>query len=90
MNDTLIRLNQHWSVGKYTDLHSRELLPTILEKLVLPHIHVLTGIRRSGKSSLFRLIMNHLMENGVNPREILTLNLDEPIFTPIWSNSAQI
>ena len=44
MNDTLIRLNQHWSVGKYTDLHSRELLPTILEKLVLPHIHVLTGI----------------------------------------------
>lgn len=90
MNDTLIRLNQHWSVGKYTDLHSRELLPIILEKLVLPHIHVLTGIRRSGKSSLFRLIMNHLMENGVNPREILTLNLDEPIFTPIWSNSAQI
>ena len=67
--------------------------PSYDEKMCIrdsPHIHVLTGIRRSGKSSLFRLIINHLMENGVNPREILTLNLDEPIFTPIWSNSAQI
>lgn len=69
MNDTLIRLNPHWSVGKYTDLHFRELLPELLKKLVLPHVHVLTGIRRSGKSSLFRLIVNHLMDSGVNPRD---------------------
>ena len=60
------------------------------KKLVLPHIHVLTGIRRSGKSSLFQLIINHLMDEGVNPREILTLNMDEPIFTPVWSNPAEI
>jgi predicted AAA+ superfamily ATPase len=90
MNDTLIRLNPHWSVGKYTDLHFRELLPELLKKLVLPHVHVLTGIRRSGKSSLFRLIVNHLMDSGVNPREILLLNMDEPLFTPVWSTPAEI
>jgi hypothetical protein len=90
MNDTLIRLNRHWNVGKYNGLHDRELLSELIKKMVLPHIHVLTGIRRSGKSSLFQLIINHLIDEGVNPREILTLNMDEPIFTPVWSNPAGI
>ncbi len=90
MNDTLIRLNRHWNAGKYIGLYTRELLPELLSKLVLPHVHVLTGIRRSGKSSLFRLIVNHLIDNGVNPREVLTLNMDEPLFTPVWTNPAEI
>jgi len=90
MNNTLIRLNKHWNIGKYTGLHARELLPGLLKKIVLPHIHVLTGIRRSGKSSLFQLIINHLIDEGVNPHEVLILNMDEPLFTPIWSNPAGI
>ena len=44
------------------------------------HIQVLHGIRRSGKSSLFKLMINHLSEN-IDPQEILYINLDDPFFT---------
>jgi predicted AAA+ superfamily ATPase len=58
------------------------------KKKGLPHIQVLTGIRRSGKSTVFRLMINDLIETGTNPKEILLINLDEPIFASLWTNSA--
>lgn len=90
MNETLIRLNKHWSEGKYAALQPRDLLQTLLRKQEMPHIHVLTGVRRSGKSTLFRLLINELTDAGVDPRRILVLNMDEPIFTPLWNNPAGI
>lgn len=40
-------------------------------------IKVITGIRRSGKSTLFRQFQDELLASGVNPRNIIALNLEE-------------
>lgn len=88
MESTLLRLNRHWSENKYTSIHKRSLFEQLKNKKNLPHIQVLTGIRRSGKSTIFQLLINDLMDEGVNPKAILLLNLDEPLFTPFWDNAA--
>ncbi|MDR1683326.1 MAG: ATP-binding protein [Candidatus Symbiothrix sp.] len=88
MNETILRLNTHWNGKKYASLQYRSVVENLKKKKDLPHIQVLTGIRRSGKSTVFRLMINDLLENGANPKSILLLNLDEPIFTTVWENSA--
>ncbi|MGK2896245.1 MAG: ATP-binding protein, partial [Candidatus Saccharimonadales bacterium] len=40
-------------------------------------IKVITGIRRSGKSTLFRQFQDELLASGVSPRNIIALNLEE-------------
>lgn len=45
-------------------------------------VKVITGIRRSGKSYLLKTIFRrHLLESGVSPDDILTLELDELRFS---------
>jgi predicted AAA+ superfamily ATPase len=90
MEATLVRLNKHWAGEKYSALHERTLIEKLRKKKELPHIQVLTGIRRSGKSTIFKLMINDLMDAGVNPKEILLLNMDEPFFTSLWSNAAAL
>ena len=90
MEATLFRLNKHWTGEKYAPVHRRSVIDNLIKKKNLPHIQVLTGIRRSGKSSIFRLMVNDLIENGVEPKEILFLNMDAPVFTEIWNNSAEL
>lgn len=90
MEGTLIRINRHWENKKYASLHNRALLDQLLKKKDLPHIQVLTGVRRSGKSTIFKLLINHLMEEGTDPKEILLLHLDEPAFTTLWDNVSEL
>ena len=52
------------------------------------HIQVIQGIRRSGKSTLFKLLINHLSQT-VDPQEILYVNLDDPFFTPYRNDSTK-
>jgi predicted AAA+ superfamily ATPase len=40
-------------------------------------IKVVTGVRRSGKSTLFSLFINDLLANGVNSEQIIRINLEE-------------
>lgn len=82
MENALLRQNPHWQNAKYENIYFRSVYKQLLLKKELPHIQVLTGIRRSGKSSIFRLLINDLLDR-VDPREILVLNMDEPAFTPI-------
>ena len=90
MNATILRSNKHWNGKKYHSLHYRSIVENLKKKRDLPHTQVLTGIRRSGKSTVFRLMINDLIENGVNPKSILVLNLDEPIFTDVWRNASEL
>lgn len=41
-------------------------------------IKVVTGIRRCGKSTLFELYKNYLLNNGVDREQIISLNFENP------------
>ena len=43
-------------------------------------IKVVTGLRRSGKSTLFELYINYLKSTGVNEKDIIWINFDNPIY----------
>ncbi len=82
--------NRHWTKGKYENYLYRENLTLTLKKFDLKEVLILTGIRRSGKSTMFRLIINHLIDTGVNPGTILTVNFDDPFFVEICEDSRLI
>lgn len=53
-------------------LYIKQLVPFIDK----PQVKILTGIRRSGKSTILRLLQKQLTENGVAPEQILTMNFE--------------
>lgn len=79
--EILLRWN-YWGKRAPEKLQPRLLLPQIIPYIPEPFPIVLTGIRRSGKSSLFALLMRHLAENGVSPTQLLLVNFEEPLFAP--------
>jgi predicted AAA+ superfamily ATPase len=58
--------------------------PRYLQKLISlrdKHIvKVVTGVRRSGKSTLFRLFRECLQGSGVSPEQIIDLNMEDPAY----------
>lgn len=51
-------------------------------------IKVVTGIRRCGKSTLFELYQEHLLQNGVEPEQIIAFNLEDGDYADIEDNKA--
>ena len=49
-------------------------------------IKVVTGIRRCGKSSLLKLMVAHLRENGVNDEQIIEMNFESYEFIKMTSD----
>ena len=45
-----------------------------------PEILTITGVRRSGKTTILHLLINHLLDTGVPAKNILHLNLEDPAF----------
>uniref|UniRef100_A0A831U467 ATP-binding protein n=1 Tax=Geobacter metallireducens TaxID=28232 RepID=A0A831U467_GEOME len=78
----IVDQNPHWDGTLYPEGVPRGLLGKVREYLDLPHIIALVGVRRSGKSTLARQTINHLMrDRGVPPRNILFLSLEHPQFS---------
>ncbi len=90
MEKTLIRQNPQWSGIGFKDLCNRDAMTNLLKKKKMRHIQILTGVRRCGKSTIFKLLMNDLLESGVSGKEILVLNLDDPQFIPLWDDSSKL
>ena len=51
-------------------------------------IKVVTGIRRCGKSTLFELYQEHLLQNGVKPEQITAFNLEDGDYAEIEDSKA--
>lgn len=46
-------------------------------------IKVVTGIRRCGKSTLFDLFTEYLLENGINQEQIIRINLEDLVYSDL-------
>ena len=57
----------------------REVFDEIIKSLEYRQISVLTGLRRVDKSTLMFQTINHLLESGADPRNIVYLSFDEKI-----------
>jgi predicted AAA+ superfamily ATPase len=87
MKQAITIQNPHWTGANYKKLQERNEFKKLLVNLETKHIQIITGIRRSGKSTLFRMLINELLKTA-NPKSILLLNMDDPQYYEIWGNPA--
>jgi predicted AAA+ superfamily ATPase len=88
MEKVILSQNKHWN-KPYENLYERDVIADLVKKLDVKHIQVLQGIRRSGKSTLFKLLINHLSLE-IDPQEILYVNLDDPFFIPYSDDATKL
>lgn len=88
MKNIILTQNKHWKTP-YIDLYERDIFSELVNKLELKHIQVLQGIRRSGKSTIFKLLINYLSKE-VDPQEILYINFDDPFFIPYANDATKL
>lgn len=72
--------NKHWSGNRYPSGAKRECFSKLLQFLKTEMIVSILGVRRSGKSTLLKQLINHLIEEKVPPQNIVFLNLEVPFF----------
>lgn len=89
MEQALIPQNRQWDNKKYAPLYDRDVLFSIQKKLKIREVQVLLGARRTGKSTIFKLLINHLSEK-TDPLSILYVNLDDPFFSEVWRDAKEI
>ncbi len=87
MEKLILSQNIHWK-NSYRNLYIRKDLDKIIERQELKQIEAIQGIRRSGKSTIFKLLINHLSKT-VNAKEILYVNLDDPFFIPFANDATK-
>jgi hypothetical protein len=74
----MLKYNRHWEKGfKYPFPKKREICDTLLGYWDERQIVELVGLRRVGKTTLFFQIINHILEEGINPFSIWYFTFDE-------------
>jgi predicted AAA+ superfamily ATPase len=87
--DVLIEQNPHWENFKYPEGIHRECFEKIKDYLFLPHVISVTGVRRSGKSTLLKQLINFLIDHhNIHPLSIVFVNLEHPYFVQ-YSNDVR-
>jgi len=89
--NVIVDQNQHWEGTQYDGGVPRSILEEIKKNFDLPHILSIVGVRRCGKSTLIRQIINHLIgERKIAPKNILFLNLEHPGFSRYKGEAAYL
>ncbi|OGK15904.1 hypothetical protein A2774_02635 [Candidatus Roizmanbacteria bacterium RIFCSPHIGHO2_01_FULL_39_12c] len=81
--DRIIQILDRWNFWhRKIDVGVRRsfYLDKIKKYLSSPEVIVLTGVRRSGKSTILLQIINDLIEDGVPPINTLIVNFEDPAF----------
>lgn len=86
MINVIIEQNEHWERQISAGI-KRDKLEKLVKYLDLRQIITITGIRRCGKSTLLRQIIEYLIKRGENPKNILFLNLEHTFFIPHKHNA---
>lgn len=89
MEKAIISHNKHWKSQAYEGLFHRDIASKLIQQIEHKEIEVIQGIRRSGKSTIFKLIINHLIKE-IDPRSVLYINFDDPYFSELWSDSKKL
>ena len=80
LNDSIRQWNPWWvdaeSVKQLSGIQ-RTSLKSLLELAALKHIKDITGIRRSGKSTMMYQVISAMINRGTKPKEIAFLNFDD-------------
>ena len=86
LKNTILEQNLHWRGKKIKNEYiHRDIINTI--KLKSNFIEVITGVRRSGKSTIFDILIEDFIQKlKIQPKEILTINFDNPNFIPFYQN----
>jgi predicted AAA+ superfamily ATPase len=82
MEKILIEQNPHWTGERYEIVIDRAVLPNLIKLLGLEETLVLLGVRRCGKTTMFRSLINYLMLN-IDPKTIFYINFDAPHFNSV-------
>jgi len=72
-----------WDKEILKELYPRDTLSYIEGWLNKSKVKILTGVRRSGKSSVLYLLIKKLVGKGMSPKAILFMNLEEPALLEI-------
>lgn len=81
MLDGLYRWNR-WGKAQLKAGFKRTILQFILPFIDTPEVVVLSGLRRSGKTTILYQIMDHLQNQGVPLEAMLHMNFEEPSLGP--------
>src|SRR5437763_1595026 len=79
--DVIIEQNPHWTGQQYPIGIERSYFSKLLSYLETGMIISVTGVRRAGKSTMLKQVINHLVtQKNVPPKNIFFLNLEHPYF----------
>ena len=79
--DAFVFWNPWWSGEKgWLNAHERDALPHVKQLLGRKEILTISGVRRSGKTTLLYLLIDLLLKEKVQALNILHLNLEDPAF----------
>lgn len=77
--DIVIEQNPHWNGNLYEQGVERSYFPKLLEYLATGMVISVIGVRRAGKSTLLKQVINHLIQKkNIPAKNILFLNLEHP------------
>lgn len=89
MENAILLHNKHWQNAPFDVPIKRDLLSKLLKFSSTKEIQIISGIRRSGKSSLLKLYINELIKTE-NPLSILFINFDDPNFFAVYQQPQKI